>query len=290
MVIGCTGNYRKEEFYSILQKVYSILKNKNVEFIISSDLEKNTEFKIPNDYTIMEFSKLVEKCDVLFAIGGDGTILSTVRRLGQNMKPIMGIHIGGLGFLSECTEKNLNVCINSILKKEYVISQRMLLEVKISPPNDDIQTLWALNDIVVDHGPSARLLKSKLQVSNHYLNTFEGDGVIFSTPTGSTAYSLSAGGPIIYPSMDSITVTPICPHSLSARPIVLRSTETITMTFPEPYDGISLAVDGQIKILIDDRTQIKIKKAKHSAQIVSLPGNGYFKTLRTKMGWSGNVR
>jgi len=290
MIIGCTGNYRKEEFYVILQKVYSILKDENVEFLISSDLEKNTEFEIPNEYIIMEFLQLVEKCDVLFAIGGDGTILSTVRRLEQNMKPIMGIHIGGLGFLSECTEKNLKESINSILNNEYLISQRMLLEVQVSPPNDAIQTLWALNDVVVDHGPSARLLKAEVQVSNHYLNTFEGDGVIFSTPTGSTAYSLSAGGPIIYPSMDSITVTPICPHSLSARPIVLRSTETITMSFPEPYDGISLAVDGQIKILIDDQTQIEIRKAKHSAQIVSLPGNGYFKTLRTKMGWSGNVR
>jgi len=290
MIIGCTGNYRKKEFYSILQKVYSILKDENVEFLISSDLERNAEFVIPNEYIIMEFSQLVEKCDVLFAIGGDGTILSTVRRLEQNMKPIMGIHIGGLGFLSECTEKNLKESINSILNNEYLISQRMLLEVQVSPPNDAIQTLWALNDVVVDHGPSARLLKAEVQVSNHYLNTFEGDGVIFSTPTGSTAYSLSAGGPIIYPSMDSITVTPICPHSLSARPIVLRSTETITMSFPEPYDGISLAVDGQIKVLIDDQTQIKITKAKHSAQIISLPGNGYFKTLRTKMGWSGNVR
>ena len=290
MIIGCTGNYRKAEFYSILQKVYSILKDENVEFLISSDLEKNTEFEIPNEYIIMEFSQLVEKCDILFAIGGDGTILSTVRRLEQNMKPIMGIHIGGLGFLSECTEKNLKESINSILNNKHLISQRMLLEVQVSPPNDAIQTLWALNDVVVDHGPSSRLLKAEVQVSNHYLNTFEGDGVIFSTPTGSTAYSLSAGGPIIYPSMDSITVTPICPHSLSARPIVLRSTETITMSFPEPYDGISLAVDGQIKILIDGRTQIKIRKAKHSAQIVSLPGNGYFKTLRTKMGWYGNVR
>ena len=290
MIIGCTGNYRKDRFYTILQKVYSILKDENVEFLISSDLKKNTKFAIPSNYIIMEFSQLVEKCDILFAIGGDGTILSTVRRLGQNMKPIMGIHIGGLGFLSECTEKNLKESINSILNNEYLISQRMLLEVQVSPSNDAIQTLWALNDVVVDHGPSARLLKAEVQVSNHYLNTFEGDGVIFSTPTGSTAYSLSAGGPIIYPSMDSITVTPICPHSLSARPIVLRSTETITMSFPEPYDGISLAVDGQIKILIDDQTQIKITKSKHNAQIVSLPGNGYFKTLRTKMGWSGNVR
>ena len=160
----------------------------------------------------------------------------------------------------------------------------------IIPENDTAQTLWALNDVVVDHGPSARMLKVMAKVSGHYLNTFEGDGVIISTPTGSTAYSLSAGGPIIYPSMDSITVTPICPHSLSARPIVLQSKEIIKLSFPEAYEGISLSIDGQIKVSIDNETQVQILKAQHTAELVSLPSNGYFKTLRTKMGWSGNVR
>ena len=290
MIIGCTGNYRKEEFYTILNKVHEILSKNDIEFIISSDLNKNSEFNIPPDYKIMDFGLMGEKCDLLFAIGGDGTILSTVRRLEQNMKPIMGIHIGGLGFLSECTEGNLSESIAYILNSNYTVSDRMLLEAQIVPHNDSKQMLWALNDIVVDHGPSARLLKVEVQVSDHYLNTFEGDGVIISTPTGSTAYSLSAGGPIIFPSMDSITVTPICPHSLSARPIVLKDTETISMGFPEPYEGISLAADGQIKVSIDVQSQIQIKRAKHFAQLVSLPTNGYYKTLRTKMGWSGNVR
>ena len=104
MIIGCTGNYRKEEFYTILQKVYAILNKEHIECIISSDLKKNSTFNIPSIYKIMDFPLMVKKCDILFAIGGDGTILSTVRRLEKNMKPIMGIHIGGLGFLSECTE------------------------------------------------------------------------------------------------------------------------------------------------------------------------------------------
>ena len=290
MIIGCTGNYRKEEFYTILQKVHDILSKEDIEFIISSDLNKNSEFNIPPDYRIMDFRLMAQKCDILFAIGGDGTILSTVRRLEQNMKPIMGIHIGGLGFLSECTEDNLAESIACILNSNYTISERMLLEIQITPPNDSKEIYWALNDIVVDHGSSARLLKVEVQVSDHYLNTFEGDGVIISTPTGSTAYSLSAGGPIIYPSMDSITVTPICPHSLSARPIVLKATEIITMSFPEHYEGISLAIDGQIKVNLDDQTKIQVKQAEYFAKLVSLPTNGYFKTLRTKMGWSGNVR
>ena len=166
----------------------------------------------------------------------------------------------------------------------------MLLEVDIAPVNDSKQTLWALNDIVVDHGPSARILKAEVHVSKHYLSTYEADGIIISTPTGSTAYSLSAGGPIIYPSLDTLTVTPICPHSLSARSIVLQPTETITLRFPESHKGRSLAVDGQIRISIDDKTHIKIKRARYFAQLISLPNKGYFKTLRTKMRWSGNVR
>ena len=152
MIIGCTGNYRKEEFYTILQKVHEILIKEDVEFIISSDLNKNSEFNIPPDYRIMDFRLMSEKCDLLFAIGGDGTILSTVRRLEQNMKPIMGIHIGGLGFLSECTEENLAESIAYILNSNYTISKRMLLEAQIAHPNDSKQMLWALNDIVVDHG------------------------------------------------------------------------------------------------------------------------------------------
>ena len=290
MIIGCTGNYRKEEYYTILNKIYTILEKTEAKLFISSDLEKNLDFQIPSDYNIMEFSQLADECDVLFAIGGDGTILSTVRRLGQKMKPILGIHIGGLGFLSQCAENNLKESIDYILKEDYTVSRRMLLEVHIKLDNKVDQVFWALNDIVVDHGPSARILKAEVHVSNQYLNTYEGDGIIISTPTGSTAYSLSAGGPIIYPSMDTITVTPICPHSLSARPIVLQGQDLIMIDFPEPYDGLALAIDGQIRVSINDQTKIQISQAQHFAQLVNLPSNGYFKTLRTKMGWLGNVR
>ena len=137
MIIGYTGNYRKEEFYTILKKIHAILSKEDVEFIISSDLERNSDFNIPKDYKIMDFQLMIEKCDLLFAIGGDGTILSTVRRLEKNMKPIMGIHIGGLGFLSECTEDNLDESIAYILNSNYTISERMLLEAQIILPLND---------------------------------------------------------------------------------------------------------------------------------------------------------
>ena len=290
MIIGCTGNYRKEEYYTILGKIHRIMRGTDVELIVSSDVIKGSANDISSDYAILEFPVLVEKCDIIFAIGGDGTILSTVRRLEGNLKPVMGIHIGGLGFLSECTESNLEDSIKSIVNNEFIISHRMLLKVRIILKDETKQTLWALNDIVVDHGISSRMQKIMVEVSNHYLNTFDGDGVIISTPTGSTAYNLSAGGPIIHPSMDSIIVTPICPHSLSARPIVLKPQEIIKLNFPSSHEGISLTVDGQIVVPLDDQTLIQICKAQHTAELVCLHNNGYFKTLRTKMGWLGKIR
>ena len=145
--------------------------------------------------------------------------------------------------------------INFVLNDEYIISKRILLEGRIHP-NGNEQVYWALNDVVVDHGPSPRMLKIEVHVSNHYLNTYEGDGLIISTPTGSTAYSLSSGGPIIYPDIDTITVTPICPHSLSARPIVLRPNENISLRFLYPFDNMSMIVDGQMRIKIDHQDML----------------------------------
>ena len=289
MIIGCTGNYRKGEYFTILEKVNTILAKSDIEFFISDDLKKNKDFQIPASYSLIDFASLKKQSDILLSIGGDGTILSTVRRMEKNQIPIMGIHIGGLGFLSESTESNIDDSIHYLLNDEFCISKRMILEARIQR-NGKEEIYCALNDVVVDHGPSARILKTKVHVSDHYLNTYEGDGLIISTPTGSTAYSLSSGGPIIYPDVDTITITPICPHSLSARPIVLKPNENILLRFLAPFDGMALAVDGQVRIEIDDQVNVNIIRADHCAQLINLPSNGYFKTLRTKMGWSGNVR
>ena len=289
MILGCTGNYRKKDFFNILDRICDIIAKEKIKLLISDDLIKSEIEKNYENYSLVEFDILANQADIILAIGGDGTILSTVRRLGGNQKPIMGIHIGGLGFLSGCMENNLESSLHDIINHRYEISERMLLEVKFSDGGNR-QILFALNDIVVDHGPSARILKTEVLVSGNYLNTYEGDGLIFSSPTGSTAYSLSAGGPIIYPDMEIITVTPICSHSLSARPIVLRGSENIELNFPDSSENFSLSVDGQVRFKINKDTCISIAKAKHNAKLINLLDSSYFDTLRTKMGWSGNIR
>ena len=201
----------------------------------------------------------------------------------------MGIHIGGLGFLSECIVDDLEKKINYVINNDITISKRMLLEININYAGEKKQFL-AMNDIVVDHGPSGRILKTEVHVSNEYLNTYEGDGLIIATSTGSTAYSLSAGGPIVFPDIDTFTITPICSHSLSARPIILKSSENITLNFLAPFDGMALAIDGQVRIEMDKEVFVEIAKSSYFAQLINLPDSNYFQTLRKKMGWLGNVR
>ena len=291
MIIGLTGNFRKSRFYDIVNSIFPVIKRAGHSCIISSDylVDKDMD-QIAVDIDILEFSQLVDKSDIILTIGGDGTLLSTARRMELNIKPILGIHIGGLGFLAESTRQTMEQAMDYITQKNYTIENRMMLSLHINTLNGKSDEYHALNDIVVDHGHSGRILKTEVTVSEKYLNTYESDGLIFSTPTGSTAYSLSAGGPIITPTIDTITVTPICPHSLSARPIVLPGNETIEASFAENYEGIACTIDGQIRIPMMGGTKLEIKKSSRIIKLISLPGNNYFQTLRSKMGWTGNLR
>ena len=291
MIFGLSGNFRKSRFYEIVNSICPVIKSAGHSYFISSDyLTDQNSHKVDVDIKALKFTDMVEKSDIVLSIGGDGTLLSTVRRMGENIKPILGIHIGGLGFLAESTRQTMEEAMTNISNKNYTIEKRMMLSLSISKLNGKKSEYHALNDIVVDHGHSGRILKTEVLISGEYLNTYESDGLIFSTPTGSTAYSLSAGGPIITPTINTITVTPICPHSLSARPIVLPPDEIIEANFDNDYEGIACTIDGQIRFSMKGSTQLEIKKSSRIIQLISLPGNNYFHTLRSKMGWTGNLR
>ncbi len=288
MKFGCTGNIEKPEFNDIFMDLYSYLNKAGYQIYLSEDVYlddlkgklKNIECK-PMDY-------ITNECDVLLSIGGDGTILSTFRQVADKSIPILGIHIGGLGFLSETNQDNYIQSLSSIVAGNYVTEKRMTLQVKIR--GGDEMDYIALNDVVIDHGNSPRTLQLHTFVSDHYLNTYVSDGIIFCTPTGSTAYSLSAGGPIITPNIDVISVTPVCPHSLSARPIILSAEEKIKVQFNEDDVGMALSVDGQIHFPLDFTQEVHISRYEYDALLVRFPSNDYYTTLRTKMGWSGNFR
>ena len=288
MKFGITGNSLKPEFSTIFKEVYQFLKENNHEVWLSKTVFINSiesSFETVPQKSLDEIGK---ECDMILSIGGDGTILSTFRQIAQYEIPIFGIHIGGLGFLSETNQDNFKESLNSIVSGNYITEKRMALKLNIN--NDPSPSHLSLNDIVIDNGSSPRTLQLHVYVSDHFLNTYISDGIIFCTPTGSTAYSLSAGGTIITPNMNVIGVTPVCPHSLSARPIILSDKEKIKVQFSEENVGMAVSVDGQIHIPIDYSHQVYIERSEYDALLVRLPTNDYYSTLRSKMGWSGNFR
>ena len=287
MVITCTGNYRKTQFFDIVNQIAVFFENHSDYKILLSDeyLSKNIKPSLSKNIIINTFNDCIKDSDLIFSIGGDGTILSTVRKLNGKQIPVLGIHIGNLGFLAQCTEDSLLDALNCVKSNDYENEKRIILKLEINN-----QKHYALNDIVVDHGSSGRILKTKVYIDKKHINDYESDGIIISTPTGSTGYSLSSGGPIIAPELDVFNITPISSHSLSARPIVLSSDKNISIKFTDQFIDAAITVDGQERIDLSKDSQISIKKANHLAILIKLPFNSYISTLKEKLGWSGKSK
>ena len=287
VTFGILGNFNKPEFYEILNDLCSFLKISKINFLIlkNNNLDIN---KVSNKEYIEDLTEVLKQTDIIISIGGDGTIISSVRKFLVYQKPVLGLHIGGLGFLAECNKLNYKKKIAEIIKGNYFIEKRMLLNVK-SKEND--VNLNVINELVIERRDSARTIKTNIYISGEYANCYESDGIIFSTPTGSTAYSLSAGGPIVRPDMELIILTPICPHTLSMRPLIINDTDKIDINFNEdPNREVSLTVDGQIQKNIQCRSRVVVKKSKFYANYIKFAEDDYFKTLRDKMSWKGNLR
>lgn len=233
--------------------------------------------------------KIPEAVDAMFSIGGDGTFLGASRLMAKTDKPVLGIHTGGLGFLADVSLENFEERITDFLKGNYKLEQRSVLSAKLrySPK---VESFFAFNDFVIDKGHVPKMIKVRTYVDNHYFNTYRSDGLIIATPTGSTAYSLSAGGPIIAPDLNVIVIAPICPHSLSARPVVLADNQTISIDCSELNRDVSLIVDGQIRIPLHRAKKIEIRLADFTLKIIRFKDDNFFQTLRTKMNWGLDTR
>ena len=287
--ITCIGNYRKKYFFKTVNSIADYLLNHapKIDILLSDDFKNEIDLpKINKKIKITPFSKCVEVSDIMLSIGGDGTILSTIRRIGKKIVPVLGIHIGNLGFLAQTTESTLYKALECLLEENYKIEKRLLLEIEVQ--NNGAHKYYAFNDAVIDHGNSGRILNTKVYVNGQHINNYESDGIIISTPTGSTGYSLSSGGPIVYPNLETINITPISSHSLSARPIVLSSDSKILIKFDVKFIDAALTVDGQERINLKQKNEIFINQANFDAKLIILPFYNYMQTLKEKLGWSGN--
>jgi len=232
-------------------------------------------------------TELLRECDLVIVLGGDGTLLKTARRVDRRKTMVLGINMGNLGFLTEAKPEKLYYCLERIFKGEYVVDRRSLLRVTVYRKKEKIQTFLALNDAAINQGTFARLIQLRLEVDQRKMVTFKADGVIISTPTGSTAHSLSAGGPIVHPQIEGMIVTPICPSSITVRPIVIPQRKQLTMQIEtQRRDGaIGLTLDGQETFELEHGDEIKIRKSSRYFYLARIQGKGYYKMLREKLYW-----
>ncbi|MDA8059369.1 MAG: NAD(+)/NADH kinase [Nitrospiraceae bacterium] len=226
-----------------------------------------------------------DESEVVLVLGGDGTLLSAARLLAGTQIPILGVNLGNLGFLTEVQSTELLEVLSRTLQGDYSIENRIMLQVRIFRNRIEQSQTHVLNDIVINNGSIARLIESDIYMNAQFVTSLKGDGVIFSSPTGSTAYSLSAGGPILYPGMDGIIITPICPHTLTHRPIVIPGAATLEILIKKGDESVTATLDGQVGHSLKVGDMIEITRSPHITKLIVNSERNYFEVLRDKLKW-----
>ena len=280
---GIWGNTDKDKFWDNLVPILEWAHDKKIEPYITTRIKVNLPKGFEKKVNIINSAKDFLKIDFLLTLGGDGTILSAARAIGNRKTPILGVHVGELGFLAEVTMDDMFDRLNMVSQGNFLIQNRMVLKAEIDN-GDTPKTFYALNDFVIDRGKSQRLITMELFANNHFISKYKSDGLIFSTPTGSTAYSLSAGGPIVMPKLKAIVVTPLSPHTLTLRPIVVPDDQILEIKFVDD-DKVAFAVDGQVSEYLSPGSRVLIKKSSFDIKMIKFEDSNYFQTLRLKMGW-----
>lgn len=229
---------------------------------------------------------LADRADLLVVFGGDGTILRAARLGAPRGIPIVGVNMGGFGFLAELSTDDLPGAVPALLAGRYELDERMMLQAEVDADGEP-QTLLALNDVVATKSGVARVLRLRVSVNGEALASYPADGVIVATPTGSTAYSLSAGGPIVHPRVEAMVITPICPHTFNARSIVVDQRDVITVEVEAPAADATLTVDGHAGLSLSSARRVVVRRAAPTARFVRLRGSSFYAILRTKLAWGG---
>jgi NAD+ kinase len=279
--IGVIVGPKKSEAISVVCDLRDWCHERGIELRATAEIAAEVECALLN----LNDGEIAEDLDLVVVLGGDGTMLGASRLVGAREIPVLGVNFGWLGYLTEFTLDELFSSLDGLREGKFSLDRRMLLEIHLERDGELIAHHRALNDAVVTKVTPARLIELECYIDEMFVNQFRADGMIVSTPTGSTAYSLSAGGPIVHPAMTAILLTPICPHMLANRPVVVPGESVVELVFSQPTDGLMLTVDGQIitNLLPDDR--IKIIASKSTFDLVRPMNRSYFEVLRTKLKW-----
>ena len=262
------------------------LRDRSIELVGGPDIERERiEHQTGCAVREVPDERLADSVDLILVLGGDGTMIATARMLGEREVPVLGVNYGGLGYLAEFRIEELYVALESILTGDYRLDQRVMLAVELLRGNEQITRTRVLNDVVINKSALARIIEIEAYMNRQFVNSFRADGLIVSTPTGSTAYNLSAGGPVIYPSMSAVVVTPICPFTLSNRPIVIPDESVIELVLKTGNEDVALTLDGQVGFPLKAEDRVVISKSRATFKLVQPANRNYFEVLRDKLRW-----
>ncbi|MGA8366820.1 MAG: NAD(+)/NADH kinase [Candidatus Acidiferrales bacterium] len=279
--VGIVSKPMKDVVCSIVPPLMEWLRERNIAFFVDAE----TQGCIDPQGTGIPREALAGKIDLLVVLGGDGTLLSAVRALGGRTVPILPVNLGGLGFLTSVTREELYPLLEHVLAGKHRLSERMMLEAEVWRNGSAIERQTALNDAVVNKAALARMLEFDVFVDRAHVGRYRADGLIVATPTGSTAYSLAAGGPIVHPEVDALLITPICPHMLTNRPLAVPDTAHIEIDIAVAGEAAYLTLDGQTGIQLEPKDRVAVTKSASRVALIRPPEKTYFEVLRSKLRW-----
>jgi NAD+ kinase len=279
--VGIVSKPKKTEIREVVPPLIAWLRERAIEVFI----DKETASIVESPARPASRNEMAGMVDLLVVLGGDGTLLATARALNRKPVPILAVNLGGLGFLTVITRDEVYPALESVLAGQSQIERRVQIEGELVRADEVISSFLALNDVVLNKGAIARILDFDVLVDGRLISTYKADGLIVSTPTGSTAYSLAAGGPIVAPTVSAFIVTPICAHTLTHRPLVLPDTAQIEISVKSQREAAYLTVDGQVGLATHSDDSVRLRKASSYVEIVQPPAKDYFEILRQKLKW-----
>ncbi len=284
--IGIIAKQNKPEAIPIVRNLVDWFRAKKIEVFMEEGMVKQFHPPLAGPHLKSTGKEeLPKKVEMIIVLGGDGTLLSVARLVGDHDVPILGVNLGGLGFLTEITLEELYRVLEKVVQGDFITDERGVLNASVIRRGERMAEFVVLNDAVINKGALARIIDLETTINGEYLTTFKSDGLILSTPTGSTAYNLSAGGPIVYPSLHCIIITPICPHTLTNRPIVIPDDVEIRAMLKTKQQEVILTLDGQQGFTLEFEDVVEVKKAEGHLLLIKSPYRHYFEVLREKLKW-----
>ena len=283
--VGLVVNYEKEKAQEITFRIVDWLSLKKIKVYI----EGNKGKAIGREDLSCPTEKFLNKVELIISLGGDGTLLKAARLAASTDIPVFGVNLGGLGFLTQIGIDDLESFLEKLYQEKYFVDERMMLDCSVTRKDKEIRKFTALNDIVIGKGAFARIICLATYVNNDYVITYSADGLVISTSTGSTAYSLSAGGPIVNPGINSMILTPICPHTLSARPLIIGENDQVRITLESSEEEVMVTIDGQEGFTLEPADEVIVKKSRHKARLITFKEKSFYAILREKLRWSGQA-